>query len=252
MVNVIENGYNYNDGDQKSLKCSQNGNYGKNSSDCRNGDSDGLDNTNKCTVQHSNNISKEITSVNNSGNSQIMHKYEPIKQVNSVYLYNVAKPGFNYIHGDQSSPNFSPVRNVSYGYIPKGVLLPFHNSNNNSDISVALDNTSHLDLYYKLKNSVLPNVLGARQRIKTGLAVDQWSHLLSNYWDIQLLDFIKYGFPMEVNPLNFTPNQGVHNHPSANEFPNDVCKYLKTEIEHGAILGPFRTPPPLRGYIAHP
>ncbi len=232
MVIVDENCINDHAGDQKSPNCYKNVK---------------LANTNKHTRHYLNNNSND--SVDDSGYDQIMRNNKPINQVNSGWLYNVNKTSPNYYDGDQNSPNFSLERGVAYGYIPKGVLLPFHNSSNNSDTSAALDNTSHLDLYYKLQNSVLPNVLGARQRIKTGLAVDQWSHLLANYWDIQLLDFIKYGFPMEVNPLNFAPNQGVYNHPSANEFPNDVCKYLKTEIEHGAILGPFRTPPHQRATL---
>jgi hypothetical protein len=38
---------------------------------------------------------------------------------------------------------------------------------------------------------------------------------------------------------DFTPNTQVRNHPSASNFIDDVHKYIREEIEHGVILGPY-------------
>ena len=68
--------------------------------------------------------------------------------------------------------------------------------------------------------------------------------MLGNYWDWQLIHFLKYGFPLgfEANCRGKIQNP-EDNHSSGTQFPNDVQKYLDTEIQHGAIMGPYDRPP---------
>ena len=70
------------------------------------------------------------------------------------------------------------------------------------------------------------------------------------YWDRQLLDLLKYGFPLEFNrSCNLDKYTG--NHSSATDFPGDIEAYLQEELSYGALLGPFETHP-IKGVIVLP
>lgn len=87
------------------------------------------------------------------------------------------------------------------------------------------------------------NVLGPRIEIKTGIKIEAWTELATGHPDDQwLIQCLRYGFPMQYRgpPIH---NKFTSNHPSAINFPDHVNKYIKTEIGHGAIVGPFQEPP---------
>ena len=78
--------------------------------------------------------------------------------------------------------------------------------------------------------------------LPTNFNIALWSHLLKDYFERDLLDFLKYGFPLgytgQVRPTSVTTNHG-----SATRYPTHITHYLTTEIGHRAILGPFQSPP---------
>ena len=93
-------------------------------------------------------------------------------------------------------------------------------------------------LHKLIKASGTYNFLGLKIPVHSQLNVHQWVQKLEGYWDTQLLELIKYGFPMDFNrqsPLRWEDK----NHSSALQFPHDVEAYLKEEIQFGAIQGPF-------------
>ena len=53
---------------------------------------------------------------------------------------------------------------------------------------------------------------------------------------------IRYGFPLDFD-RNSKLGKHEKNHTSARAFPQDIDAYLKEEISHGAIFGPFKHPP---------
>ena len=78
----------------------------------------------------------------------------------------------------------------------------------------------------------------ARIPIKSQLNVKHWEKVLAGYWDRQLLELIKFGFPLDFNRA-CELGQYCGNHSSANDFPNDIEAYLNEELSYGALLGPF-------------
>ena len=52
---------------------------------------------------------------------------------------------------------------------------------------------------------------------------------------------IRYGFPLDFD-RNSKLGKNDKNHTSALAFPQDIDAYLKEEISHGAIFGPFKHP----------
>ena len=69
-----------------------------------------------------------------------------------------------------------------------------------------------------------------------------WKELLSDYWEQQLLYFIKYGFPLDFD-RNSKLTATDTNRKSAIAFPKDVEAYIQEEQKFGAIHGPFDHPP---------
>ena len=65
---------------------------------------------------------------------------------------------------------------------------------------------------------------------------------LHSYWDQQLLQFIKFGFPIGFNrecPLQHTSD----NDKSAIEYPTQVQAYIQEELQLGAIISHFVNSP---------
>ena len=102
--------------------------------------------------------------------------------------------------------------------------------------------TNPIELHKEVKKYNLPNYLGARIPVRSQLNVEQWELMLSEYWDKQLLECIKFGFPLGFNRL-CPLNHDVVNHKSALEFPEHIDKYIEEEQKFGAIIGPFQEAP---------
>ena len=105
------------------------------------------------------------------------------------------------------------------------------------------DNAPDILQAHKLvKDSKLPNYLGCRIPVDSGLNIEKWRHYLANYWDQQLCDLLEYGFPLDFDRKCFL-NSVEQNHTSANENKSHIAKFLEEELEHEAILGPVSDKP---------
>ena len=63
---------------------------------------------------------------------------------------------------------------------------------------------------------------------------DRWRHSLTSYWDQQLPDLIKYGFPLDFD-RKFPLSSSKTNHTSAVQHKTHVDAYIKEELEHVAL-----------------
>ena len=88
----------------------------------------------------------------------------------------------------------------------------------------------------------LPNAFGARIPVVTPLNIPAWESKLLDYHDRQIVDFLRYGWP-----VNYTANQlpiSTHkNHPSALSYADHLQHYVNTELRYHSIAGPFRNNP---------
>ena len=100
----------------------------------------------------------------------------------------------------------------------------------------------HLDIYDLVRATGVPNYMGARIRIPSQINWDAWDALLYGYHDAEVADFLRFGWPGGYTaPTPPTPSD--RNHPSAVMFPDQVQKFLDKEVDMGAMLGPFPSPP---------
>lgn len=97
-------------------------------------------------------------------------------------------------------------------------------------------------IYNLVKAKNLPNALGARVIIPSGLNLAAWINVLQEYHDNQICHFLAFGWPIGYYSSSI-PKSVEANHPSATAHPDHVETFIQTEKEHHAIAGPFDAPP---------
>lgn len=98
------------------------------------------------------------------------------------------------------------------------------------------------DTYERIKYFNLPNSLGARIPLKSGLNIDRWEHHLQNYHDREVCSFLRYGWPLGYSG-NQPPVSIEHNHPSGDNHKSHIRHFIEVELAHNAIVGPFTADP---------
>ena len=92
-----------------------------------------------------------------------------------------------------------------------------------------------IELHRTVKQSGKFDYLGLRIPLESQLKVNEWKKHLQNYWDTQLIDLIKNGFPLDFNrdsPLKWDDK----NRTSALQNPEHVDTYVREEIGFKAII----------------
>ena len=100
----------------------------------------------------------------------------------------------------------------------------------------------HMKLYYDVRNSGVPNYLGVKREIPSDLKCDEWQALLAGYHDSDIVNFLRYGWPVAYSAPHI-PVPTMKNHASALRFPKEIDKFIQKELDKDALLGPFETPP---------
>ena len=123
-----------------------------------------------------------------------------------------------------------------FGFLPvSNFPTPLLDNSDNEEVDLI---TAH----NRLIRDGRPNYKGLQIPIKSGLKPDKFAFYLKNYWDWQIPLFVKFGFPLDIDRDQPIFSEKI-NHKSALEHPSHVEKYIAEEIQHGAIMGPFNSPP---------
>ena len=105
------------------------------------------------------------------------------------------------------------------------------------------DHKAYLALVSDVLASGLPNYHSVRVPLPS---VFNWSYLqqhIGSYHDGKLLDYLKFGFPLNIASREQITNNAQDNHASANEYGEEIDAFFKTELEEGALFGPFEEEP---------
>lgn len=104
-----------------------------------------------------------------------------------------------------------------------------------------------LQLHATVFNSGLPNFMGCRIPVESGINISYFRKQLIGYSDYGICDLLEFGFPIGVNLDNVANSMPVvsesHNHLGARQFPQAIESYLEKEHKKGAIIGPFKCNP---------
>ena len=95
----------------------------------------------------------------------------------------------------------------------------------------------------EIRKSGRSNVDGMQIRTVSGWNVDYLEKKLSRYEDKQIIQMLKYGFPIECNIVGETESPPPGNHGGAKQFPDEIDVYINKELTKGTLLGPFDTNP---------
>ena len=92
----------------------------------------------------------------------------------------------------------------------------------------------------------LLNRYGCRIPLITNWKLDNFTHLLNNYDDLEVIEWLKFGFPIARDLTDQDPTPASENHAEAINHPECIDKYIEKEMGEGALLGPFMIPPFIR------
>ena len=97
-------------------------------------------------------------------------------------------------------------------------------------------------IYDEVRETALPNHIGARRPLVSGLNIAAWRLMLTEYHDLQLVDYLEYGWPADYT-ADHPPVSAKDNHKESQDHAVHIKKYVDKELECGALYGPFDEPP---------
>ena len=124
--------------------------------------------------------------------------------------------------------NWKLQTEFEFGFIPLTNLVVSHFGHSGPGFQ------SPIDQHYTVKSYGVPNFWGARSPVKSQLTVAAWEEILINYRDKQLIELIRFGFPLDFNREASL---------SCDMVDHAIDAYLAEECSHDAILGPFTENP---------
>lgn len=159
-----------------------------------------------------------------------------------------------YIGTVKSSPNPAMYASLAY-FISDFIPAPFVDTSLVSQVSqvykemwpvISLQakatHPQFAQLYSLVRGYNLPNFLGAKRTVVSGLNLCQWEHELSQYYDRELCYFLRFGWPVGYH-LPTPPASVSSNHHSANQHGEHIDHFIEVELQHQAIVGSFRKDP---------
>ena len=94
-----------------------------------------------------------------------------------------------------------------------------------------------------VKKSGLPNYIGARIPIETTLNIDFLTSALQGYEDEVIVEFFKFGWPINNISDPKCANRFCGNHKSATSNPKAIQKFVKKGLADNSIMGPLNDIP---------
>ena len=106
---------------------------------------------------------------------------------------------------------------------------------------------SELEQFYfnahsRIIESGVPNYRGEKIELPSHLNTQIWEEKLMGYEDKEVVDFLKYGFPVGYS-RSMLPVSEIKNHSGANLYPDYIDNYVRKEVDEGLMLGPLYSNP---------
>ena len=111
-----------------------------------------------------------------------------------------------------------------------------------SELTVQPLGVVYAKIYDCVWRSKRPNYFQVRIPLPSFMNIQLWRQLLCNYHDNIICEYLQFGFPIGYDSMHM-PSPTHNNHPSAVDYESDIDHYIQTEIQHGAMIGPFMDPP---------
>ena len=125
----------------------------------------------------------------------------------------------------------------TFGFIPLSPLAVYTGDHKHWDFELDI-----IQMHHIIKQTGLPNFLGARIPVPSQLRPDRWRFHLKFFWDSQLVDLIQYGFPLDFDRTRELQSADT-NHVSGLQHLDHIENYVTEECAFNAMYGPFQEPP---------
>ena len=103
------------------------------------------------------------------------------------------------------------------------------------------DKSAYLNLVQRVVCSGVPNYVGVRA-LPSLFNFDYMYQYIGSYHDKALIDYLRFYFPLGLDPDIPIRNNATDNHQSARDWSGQVQEFIDEELAHGALLGPFDEP----------
>ena len=101
----------------------------------------------------------------------------------------------------------------------------------------------YLRVVSQVTHSGVPNYKGCRIALGSNFNLKLWEAKLRHYEDKQLVNLLRFGFPLGIIDRTPLARKHIENHTSAREYTPQVKDFIRKELNFGALLGPFDHPP---------
>lgn len=98
------------------------------------------------------------------------------------------------------------------------------------------------DIYARIKATSKPNCFGVRIPLDSALVIPAWRRELADFHDKMLCDYLEFGWPLGYHG-DTSPESTSKNHPSGEAHLTHVQDFVAKELQHKAVLGPFKQTP---------
>ena len=89
----------------------------------------------------------------------------------------------------------------------------------------------------QVRSSGVPTIDGIHIPVVSKWNFKYLEYTLRNYHDKEIIELLKYGFPVECEVKG--KMQVPRNHAGARDFPDEISKYIEQELDKGTLIGPF-------------
>ncbi len=105
--------------------------------------------------------------------------------------------------------------------------------------AVATLQGSDIQLIFDVRQYGVPNRFGAREVLQTNWKLDVFQQLLEGFQDMEILEWLWYGWPINRDVQAPKVPMLVYNHKGATDIPELLDKYIQKELGYNALLGPL-------------
>ena len=104
-------------------------------------------------------------------------------------------------------------------------------------------NDPDVRLHNKVIKGGYPNRWGARIEVESTWNLPLFASLLKDYPDAEVVEWLRYGWPLGRLPILPEPEKTAQNHKGASDYPEHLKKYIAKETRYKAVMGPYTSIP---------
>ena len=106
-----------------------------------------------------------------------------------------------------------------------------------------LKHDKDIGMYQQVWHGGYPNRWGAQVPVESRWNLQTMETLMRDYEDKEVVEWLRYGWPIGRLPTLPQPGHSTKNHKGAVDYPEQLQKYINKEMSCGAVMGPYHKIP---------